>query len=161
MAGPANPFDIDPRALDREWRDQPGRARAAGVREADARHAQAQAQAALKVTFARLLLTIRRNPGSFDLRDKATVDEVEAAVIVHPDHIAAQARLDAAEYAVNVAKADTTAYVDRRKALEAQVDLLGMDYQSEREPVARTEEGRKKTPRPKMDAGIEFDPDRE
>ncbi len=158
MADPRSPFDIDPRALDREWIAQPGRARAAGVREADARHAHAQAKAALEVTAARLLLKIRDNPGAYGLRDKPTVDEIEAAVVIHADHQTAVARLNQTEYEVNVAKADTTAYVDRRKALEAQVDLLGLDYQSEREPVARTEQGKGRTPRPRMDAGIEFDP---
>lgn len=150
-----SPFDIDQNRLDREWISQPGKARAAGVREADARHVHAQAKAKLDVVASRLALTIRKTPGAYELRDKPTADEVEAAVTLQPGFQAALKELNEAKYALDVASADTTAYVDRRKALEGLVELLGMDYQSEREPVARN---RDKAPKRAPEEPIEFDP---
>ena len=132
-----DPFEIDPRALDAEWIRQPALARAAGRREAEARDAHSRAKAALDVARAKARLAVRRAPGAYFLRDKPTVDEIEAAVEVSDDVQAAVAAVNAAKFELDVAGADVVAYVDRRKALEGLVDLLAMDYQTGREPSPR------------------------
>ncbi len=149
---PSNPLEIDRNALDREWQRQPGRARQAGVREADAKLAHNRASSALKTTRARLYLAVRSAPGAHGLRDKPTIDEIDAAVEVHPEHVLAVELVHTTAYAVDVAKAETTAYVDRRKALENLVELLQMDYVTTQEP--RTREGSK--PAPRDMPGIDF-----
>jgi len=151
---PKSPFDIDPRRLDLMWIRQPQLARAAGVREADARHAHAQAKARLDVTSAQLTLEIRKAPGTHDLRDKPTADEIAAAVTVDKRYQDALTALNRRKYELDVASADTTAFVDRRKALENLVELMKLEFHSEREPRAR--DG--KRPAHHMDPGIDFDP---
>lgn len=133
MSEPENPFGIDPGRLDREIVNQPRASRAAGVAEADARHAHAQAKARLDVTDARLRLAIKAAPEKFGLT-KPTVDDLAAAVELHPDHQAARTALDEAKYALDVASANTNAMLDRRKMIERLVELLALDYHAEKEP---------------------------
>jgi len=137
-----DPFDIDPNRLDREWLEQAKLARAAGHREAEARDTHARAKAKLDVVAARTALAVRRNPGAYNLRDKPNQDEIEAAVILSDSHQEAVKELNDAKYALDIASADTTAFVDRRKALERLVDLLALNYRSEKEPQAHTNLGR-------------------
>lgn len=127
-------FTIDPHALHRELLRQPGLTRDAGNREADARHAYDQAKARLAVVEARLALAIRRNPGNYDLREKPTVDEVNAAVLLQQQHADAVKALSDARYAMDICSTASVAMVDRRKALERLVELLQLDYYAEREP---------------------------
>lgn len=172
MNAPADdPFVIDQNHLHTEWLAQPGLARAAGQREADARHALAQAKASLDVAVAdaRYLqekakadlqtaeaqaeLDVRKNPEKFGLGAKPTIPEVSAAVAVQPgvraarDALVGRGRVSpeviSATAAVNdhrklldYAEAETRAYVDRRKALENLVELLGLRYFDEMEPKA-------------------------
>lgn len=154
---PKSPFDIDPKRLDLMWLRQAQLARAAGVREADARHAHAQAKARLDVISAQLTLEIRKNPGAHDLRDKPTADEVAAAVTVDKRYQDALTALNRRKYDLDVASADTTAFVDRRKGLENLVELMKLEFHSEREP--RTRDGSR--PAHHMEPGIEFDPTEE
>lgn len=149
-----SPFDIDARRLDKMWIEQPKLARAAGVREADARHAHAQAKARLDVIGAQLTLEIRKNPGAHDLRDKPTTDEIAAAVTVDKRYQDALTALNRRKYELDVATADTTAFVDRRKALERLVELTALEFHSEREP--RAKDG--KRPAHHMQPGVDFDP---
>ncbi len=138
MAERVNPFLIDLNDLATEWQRQPGYARDAGLREADARHQHTLAKSALKVVDARLYLRIRTAPEDFDLRAKPTKEEVEAAVAVHTDHLAAERAVNEAQYEWDIAKADTVAFVDRRKALENEVELLALNYRSESEPRTKS-----------------------
>lgn len=138
-----NPFIIDLNDLAGEWQRQPGYSRDAGRREADARHAHTCAKAELSVIDARLYLAIRSDPEAYDLRDKPTKDEIEAAVSVHGDHIAAVTRVNRAQYEWDIAKADTVAFIDRRKALENEVELIALNYFSETEPRAASESARR------------------
>jgi hypothetical protein len=125
---------VDPNNLDDEWRSQPGLSRNAGRREADARHAHAQCKATLSVVAARMALAVRRAPEKFNIREKPTVDEVNAAVELTPEYQQAVKDVDDAQLAWDYAKADTVAFVDRRKALENLVELLRLDYYSEQPP---------------------------
>lgn len=129
-----NPFEIDQFNLDDEWRAQPGLSRAAGRREADARHVLAQANANLSVVAARMALAIRRAPEKYSLRDKPNNDEVTAALESTPEYQQAVKEAGDAQLALDYAKADTVAFVDRRKALENLVELLRLDYYSDTEP---------------------------
>lgn len=137
-----NPFEIDPARLDFECLQQAKLSRAAGVREADVRHAHAQAKARLDVVAARLTLAVRKSPDAFGLGVKATVGEIEAVVITQPGYEKALAEMNQAKYELDIAGADTFAYIDRRKMIERLVDLLALDFHAEREPKPRTAEGR-------------------
>lgn len=130
----ANPFTIDDSRLDREWLRQPKLMRAAGLREADARHELAQVSARLNVVSARLRTKIRADPGKYGLSAKPTKDAVDDALMLETEYKNALEDVIQAEYAVNIAKAETTAMVDRRKALERRVELIALDYYSEKEP---------------------------
>lgn len=147
-----NPFEIDQNDLDTEWRKQPQLSRAAGRREADARHAHAQAKANLSVVAARMALSIRRAPEKFNIREKPTVDEVNAALESTPEYQQAVADVDAAQLAWDYAKADTVAFVDRRKALENLVELMRLDYFSEQEPRALSGESARRMRDPRRDS---------
>ena len=168
-----DPFEIDPRALDVEWRRQPGMARDAGRREAAAKEAYARAKASstlaharakahAEVTFARLRHDIASRPEAYGLKAKATKDDIDACVGIQQQVVDAgaavlQAKYDAdvavaeAELEMNTAAADVTAYVDRRKALERLVDLLSMDYHTGAAPVSRHG-------RPPENQGVDFTP---
>lgn len=135
-----NPFEIDLNDLAGEWQVQPGYARDAGVREADARAKHTHAKMLLAVTDARLYLEIRNNPEASGLRRKPTKDEIEAAVTIHQEHCNAQLAVNEAQYEWDIAKADTTAFIDRRKALENEVELLALDYRNATEPRPLSEQ---------------------
>lgn len=134
MSEPQNPFTIDDRRLDRECLQQAQLSRAAGEREADARHAHAQAKAAFDVACARLQLAIRAAPVAYKLRAKPTKDEVDAAIILQPEYTEALLRVNEAKYALDLAAADVSAHIDRRKMIERRVELLAIDWHAEREP---------------------------
>lgn len=138
------PFRINPHNLAGEWRKQPQLMRAAGRREADARHNHAQAKARLAVTAASLKLAMRKNPGKFDLRDKPNQDEIDCALELEKEYVRAVADVNRTKLELDYAEADTTAYVDRRKALENHVQLLSIEYYSEKEPKAHTPEARER-----------------
>lgn len=131
---PANPFLIDDSDLVEEWGRQPGLMRRAGHDEAEARHLYNQAEARKKVVWARFYLAIRSDPTKFDLREKPTTDEIEAAVELEKDYQKVVAEVNQLKYELDLATADTTAMIDRRKALERKVELLSLNYHSEREP---------------------------
>lgn len=137
-----DPADIDPDHLDRELIGQPQLTRATGHREAEAKHAHDQAKARMAVLDARLSLAIRANPTKYGLREKPNKEEVEAAVLTQPAMEAAQKEVLETKYALDIASADTTWVLDRRKMLERLVDLLALDYYSEREPRPKSVRGR-------------------
>ena len=130
-----DPFQIDPHKLHEELLRQLGLTRDAGKQEADARHVHDQAKARLAVVEARLSLAIRTNPGKFNLREKPTVDEIGAAVLLQPEHDKATRELSDARYGMDICSTASVAMVDRRKALECLVRLLELNYYSEREPT--------------------------
>lgn len=141
-AEPANPFAIDTARLDREWVEQASHTRAAGRREADARHAHAQAKARLDVGAARMKLAIRQHPDRYSLREKPTVDEVESTLVMQRDYQELVDAVNVAKRDLDYAGADTNAFLDRRKALERLVELMALDYFSEKEPRAAGGVGR-------------------
>lgn len=146
MAEPENtdPFKIDEHHLDREWITQAQFARRAGRAEADARHEHAQAKTRLDMCAAGLLLDIRRNPEKYGIAGKPTEAMVDATVILQPEHIQLTSALHAAKRMLDYRTADTTACVDRRKALERLVELLSISYYAEAEPRAATPVAREK-----------------
>ncbi len=129
-----NPLLIDENKLLEEWLGQPSLTREAGRREADARHEHAQAKARLDVISARLKLQIRRNPGKYTLPDKPTVDQVDATLIAEREYQDALDVVNVTKRNLDYATADTNAFLDRRKALERLVELLHLEYWSERGP---------------------------
>lgn len=140
---PPDPMGIDPNRLDREWLSQAQLTRRTGYSEADARHLYNQAKATLDVVEARLKLAVGRNPSEYNLKDKPTVAEIAAAVVVQKQYQDAEDAVRLAAYELDVRKADSTACLDRRKALERLVELLALDYHAERgEPAPKTEAGR-------------------
>lgn len=134
------PFEIDEGRLDFEWLRQPRLTRRAGEREADARHAVAQAKARLDVCEAQLRRAVRRNPGDHALKDKPTEGAIGEVVILHPDYQRALAEYNDAKLELDLCSADASAMMDRRRALERLVELLNIDYFSE--PRARGEHSR-------------------
>jgi hypothetical protein len=133
-----DPLQLDPNRLDRELLVQPHLSRAAGQREAQARQDHAVAKAQLEVTAARLRLRIRTNPVGFGLKEKPTVDDVDSAVICQKVYQDALTNLNNSKYTLDVASADVTAYLDRRKAIEGLIELMALDYYAEREPKPHT-----------------------
>jgi hypothetical protein len=153
-AKPQNPFVIDTERLDLEWARQPKLSRDSGAGEADARHEYNQAktrlaviEAQLAATRASIYLEIRSDPTKYDLREKPTVDEVEAAVLCSKGYQAglaavhgASAAVNDAHHALDLAEANRIAIThDRRKALENYVQLLAINYVCEREPKPLSE----------------------
>lgn len=141
---PRNPFYINEHALDEEWIRQPQLMRRAGIDEAEARHVHTQAKARLAVVEARLKLRIKRSPELFDLPEgKPTIPDIEAVMLANDEYQAASKEVDEAKFAMDLASANTVALIDRRKALERLVELLALNYYSERgEPRPRSEQGR-------------------
>jgi hypothetical protein len=138
-----NPFVIDLANLHEEWRSQPQYARQAGIRKAEAKRTVMAAKVKLKVVEARKMLAIRDDPESYDLPGKPTKDILEAAVIVSTEYMAALTELNQAEYELDIAEADVIAFIDRRKALENEVELLALDFYNEREPKPLSEAGKR------------------
>ncbi len=155
-----NPFVIDEGDLGGEWLRQAQLMRQVGRTEADAKHESAMAKVNLEVVAARLTIAIRNNPGEYDLNDRPNKEQVEAAVTLQPEYQKAQKQYLEADHYAALCHADTTAMIDRRKALENRVELLKLNYYSEdAEPVARSPEGRQiaKTLRQKSTRGGGFD----
>lgn len=150
-----NPFQIDSDDLWAEWARMPGRTRDACVRVADARHEYNQAKARLDIERARLFHQIRKSPGNFDLPDgKAPSNEVASSMVeIQPSYEKALNALNNAKYALDVAEADAEAYLSMRKTLENMVELLQLQYHSEREPRPLSGESRDRIDRRKRDAG--------
>lgn len=138
----ANDFRIDESRLDAEWMRQPTLMRRYGEWQADAHFRRDRAKAALELKAAQLRHLIRAAPADFGL-EKPTVDDVAGAIVRHPDYQELQAAYLRECRAADVAKAAVTALIDKRKALESAVELLRLEYQSEREPRAGADVTRK------------------
>jgi hypothetical protein len=136
-----NPFVIDDTDLVGEWIRQPILTRNAGRDEADARHAFNMAKAALDVLAARLRFKIRQCPEDFGLT-KPNLDDIAAAIIMHPEHVAAVEQLNVLKRNMDYMSANTSAMLDRRKALERRVELLALLYHAEKEPQAISQPAR-------------------
>ena len=142
MANSNDEFQIDPRRLDEEILNQARATRAAGVRAADAKHAASQAKSKLDVTEARLRFQAKRFPDRFDLPDKPTVQDVAASVQMHKEYQSAEQELLKAKWEQDLADADVSAHIDRRKMIERYVELLQIDWRSEMEVKGSTPEVR-------------------
>ncbi len=134
----ASPFQIDTNDLAGEWVLMSQQTRAVGRREADARHTLDQAKARLAVCRAQLSLRIRKRPGDFDLPESKSPsnDVVDAVIETRSEYGKAVNEVSQAKYVLDLAEADSNAFLTKRKALERLVELLGLDYWSEREPKA-------------------------
>ena len=134
-----SPFTIDVARIDQEIIRTPQLTRKAGVREAEARHELAQANARLAVTAAKRRQKIRADPPAFGLREKPNNDEVEMALQLDSLYQEAIKEVNQMEFAVGVAKAETLAMIDRRKMVERYVELMALDYFAEKEPHVRSQ----------------------
>lgn len=157
-----NPFVIDLNNLHEEWQVQAKLSRDAGHREAEAKHEMRLAKARIAVLEARLnvvesqlLIHVRENPEEYGMEKARPPKEVlEAAVVVamcedkravdiYLQLTEAREELIRAEFAADVAEADRVAFVDRRKALENEVELLKLNYFAEREQRPLNEDARR------------------
>jgi hypothetical protein len=120
--------------------------RAAGTTKADAKHAHNIAKAYTKVVAARIRRDIRAHPDQYGFgTKKPTIDEVDDALQVHEVYRKAVEDENRAEYAFDIASTNVVAVChDRRKALESMIELLRLDYLSEREYRPKTPEAREK-----------------
>jgi hypothetical protein len=84
----------------------------------------------------------RLDPESYDLSSRPNADAIKDTVVLEADVQEAVRELDQAKYNLDIASADVSAMVDRRKALERLVELLALDYYSEREPRAHSAQAR-------------------
>lgn len=135
---PASPFEIDQGRLDHEWLRQARLTRRAGIREAEAELTVNRAKANLDVTEAEVRRAVRKHPEKYGVTPGSrglTDAMVGEAVAVSREVRVAQSELDEAKYSHAVAKAETAAMSDRRRALERLVELLSIDYFAE--PRAR------------------------
>lgn len=139
---PADPFAIDRDRLVEEWLSQPRLTRDAGRREADARLEHSRAKAFADVTAARLKSMIRKVPSRHGLPDRPTIGQVDDALSMLPEYQEAVEAVNVAKRDLDYATADTTAFLDRRKALERLVELLNLSYWSEKDPRANTPQAR-------------------
>lgn len=146
FADPDTPHDIDPRNLDGEWLRQERLSRAAGRTKADAKHRHNIAKANTKVVAARIRRDVRAHPDQHGFgAKKPTIDEVDDALQMHEAYQKAVKEESDAEYALDIATTNVIAVChDRRKALESMVELLRLDYLSEREYRPKTPEAREK-----------------
>ena len=138
----AESTQIDPQRLDDEWLRQAQLTRKAGRAEAEARHAYNQTKARLDVLAARLNLRIRDNPGKYGLPAKPNNDVIAAAVTVNEEHVQLQQELNLRKFELDLASTEVLTMLDRRKALERLVELLALDYYSEKTPRAQSAAGR-------------------
>lgn len=157
------PWEVDPHALDREWLKQARLSRDTGTDEADCKHALNKASARLKLKAAQLRADIRRNPESYGFgAKKPSIDEVDDAMTSHEAYQTAVAEEIEAQLAFDRAKAITVAVShDRRKTLENLVELLRLDYFSEKDhdtSVGRAREGVDRTLLRERSGGVEYDP---
>jgi hypothetical protein len=129
-----NPFLIDDGNLASEWLKQPSLTYGAGVDEAEARHQQNMADAQLDVIAAQLRMKIRCDPEPYGFGAKPTVDDIKAIVLLQPEYQTALSNLNRAKYNLDIMQARVSAMLDRRKALERRVELLALNFHSEREP---------------------------
>lgn len=132
------PHDINPDALDWEWMRQGKLTRRACRDEADARHDHAQAKARLDLAEAQIKFEIRSNPTAYGLSEKPTVGDITAAMTIEPKYQAALAEVNESKRDLDYLSGDVTALVDKRKGLERMVELISIDYHTDREPRAHT-----------------------
>lgn len=127
-------WEIDPNDLVEECVLQAQMTRAAGIREADARHAHDQCKSRLDVVESETAHAIRTAPDRFGLADKPTIPDIKSAVVRSKAVQDATRELHDARRALALAEADVRAHTDRRKMIERLVDLKQIEYYSDREP---------------------------
>lgn len=141
---PSTPFTIDPNALDAEWINQVRLTRKAGLREADARHEHAQAKARLDVLWGKLWREVLFHPELYGFPEgkKPTEESIKATVAVQSAYVAAVDAVNDTKRDLDYCSADTTAFIDRRKALENLVDLAQLEYNCTQDVAPKTPAGR-------------------
>lgn len=144
-------IDIDEAHLDNEWFDHPSLVEEWGHKKADADHAAKQAEDRLSLVKAEVRLRVRKYPSKYGLMEKATTDDVEAAVTCSQRFQEAQAELRSAQAESFHMKAAMEALDHRRTAMSKAVELWQMGFRSQPrikgEPSAngrRTRKGLKK-----------------
>lgn len=92
----------------------------------------------VELVKSQLILDMRRDPESFGLGAKPTVDDIKAAAVAHPDHDKATVEASQLERDVATAKNYVSALVDKRRSLELIVELMKINYHAEM-PIMGTE----------------------
>lgn len=133
-------FDIDPQRLDEEWLGHSQMVYNAGARVADAEKEFDDAKAILNQMRADIANQVRGNPAEYGCV-KTTEQIVEDAVLSQPEHRAAVKRVNAANYALGMAKAASLALEHRKRALTLLVELWEREYFSDPSPRAISKEG--------------------
>jgi hypothetical protein len=125
-------FRIDPERLDEEIIRQAQLTRAAGRQEADARHAYNHKKQLVEIIGARLRLAIRNNPGKYGLPAKPNKDSVDDTLLMQDEYSKAVHEMNQAKWELDVFSADSTALLDRRKMIERYVEIMHLNYRSEK-----------------------------
>lgn len=155
---------IDRDALDLEWMDQPRLIRKFTRLEADARFDLDEAEAALKLVEAQLLLDIRGRPDRYGFEKRPTDATVKAAVITQKKYQRAVHAVNEAKHIVGLMASGSRTASHRKTALEKLVDLEWMDYRSEpktrnQDRMAKLEEVRRQHLRRPLNKDADDDDD--
>lgn len=121
-----NPFDIDLYRLDKEWVEQPRLYRIYASKLTKAKKKLRRLEAQLDIVDAELDLMIRRNPDKY--LSRVSEKAITNVILLHPRHQKAQGRVHKARHRVDVCESWVKLLDHRKKALENEVHLFGMNY---------------------------------
>lgn len=126
-------LQINDADLLKEWLDQPSHLRRFMIEEAEARHEHAQLKRELEVLEAELSIGIRTDPVRFGLKADIKITEglLEATIKISKSWQDKVDEVNQAQHVLDICRANVSALVDRRRALERRVELLAMDYHAE------------------------------
>lgn len=130
-----NALDIDPDRLPHEWLRQPKLYFLASEELANARSKVDSYKSALEVAEAEMRLDIIKRPSRYNVSEKQTVAEINAAVIRTMANSKHVRRLRNAKHRMDVIQAFVNALDHKKKALENHVTLFVHNWYAEpREP---------------------------
>jgi hypothetical protein len=124
-----NDLIVDRSRLDEQWAEQPVLMSRFCEAEAEARRDYEDEQDRLKAIMAEIALEVRATPSKFGL-EKTNNDIVKEVVDCHAEVVEQRRVIREARYALDVASGATISCVDRRKALQNEVDLWMAGYYS-------------------------------
>lgn len=123
-------FQIDERALDREWLRQSDLYDSYAKRVPKAQRALDQAEAEVKVIAAEIDQKIRKRPERYGVEKGKSPTEklIETLIVIQPEHQAVIARVIAKKFKVRILEAALRTLEHKKRALEKLVDLHGRNY---------------------------------
>ncbi len=118
---------IDLNRLEEECANQPKLFFKWASQLSDARQLVDEAKNEMEVTKADLNLAIRANPSKFGI-EKSTEKSIDAAVLSHSQYEGAFNKHLQAKHKLDIVQAMVTAFDQRKRMLEKEVDLHGQKY---------------------------------